>query len=179
MRKLKMVVLAAAILVPLGSFTSPAGAVSGTNCNVFGGGITFAPALPPLGNHAKVVSTITGHKLALEGCKGSSGTFGNVSFAVKTTTKINCTTFGGGGFVAKGTATINWAKGTSSTIALTLTTPRLTNNANINGKVTAGQFTGLTLTGSPQYAFTPSACAKTPASIGSLQLAKGKKLVIS
>ena len=179
MRRLTAVVIAATIIVPLGSFASPAGAVSGTNCNVFGGRITFAPRLPPFGNHARVISTITGTKLILEGCKGATATWGRVSFAVKTTTKLNCTTLGPAGFTAKGNATIKWSKGASSTITLTLTTPRLTNNANINAKITAGQFAGLTWTGTTQYGLDNGSCTTAPLGLASIQLAKGMKLVIS
>jgi hypothetical protein len=74
MGRLTTVLLAAAILVPFWSFASPAGAASGTNCNVFGGRITFAPGLPPFRNNSRVVSTITGTKLILEGCKGAAAT---------------------------------------------------------------------------------------------------------
>ena len=50
---------------------------------------------------------------------------------------------------------------------------------NINGKITAGQFAGLTWAGSAAYGLDPGSCTTTPLGLASIQLLKGTKLTIS
>jgi hypothetical protein len=153
MRKALGLLLATSLLLPIGAIAfSPAGAATATtNCKALSGKQTYSPTLPKLTgakNPPTVKSTVTTSS-KLTGCVGGGVT--SATATSKTTYVGNCNTFVAGyGKPTKGTSTIKWNTGATSTVATTLTaitkpgvSPAL---AKLVSKFTKGLFVGHTST---------------------------------
>jgi hypothetical protein len=162
MRKFAGVLLAAALVLPVGLIASPAGAVAGATCKTFSGTATVKPGLPA--TTAKVKPVITTKNAKLAGCTGgvASGLF---SGSLKGSVLQNCaglakqTNFG-----LKGTATVVWNTKATSTISWSLTPGpkgKIT-TVNLPGTVTAGLFKGSKMSGQVIFTFPKGQCGTTP-----------------
>jgi hypothetical protein len=167
MRKVGGLLLAAALMLPVGIIAaSPAGAAGGTVCKTAAGTATFAPALPIFTSKAKVKGTLSA-KGTIGGCAGGGVTKATTKFtSPKSKTGANCTTLSKPDPKGKGTIgsfTITWGPGKTST-AKTFTILQTKNpvQATTKGKITAGLFVGKSITGKVQYALPKNACSKTP-----------------
>jgi hypothetical protein len=171
--------IATALLLTTGAVTSaPAGAAAGTTCaNVFGTA-TFKPGLPKRGDQAKVKPTIT-IKAHAGSCKGGGVAFGDMVATLKAAVAGNCVSFGNEvGMKLAGTTKIVWNTKAVSTIAAAKLVPeprpafvqwRLT------GKITAGKFSGATLSSS--LWFSGGSCGTAP--LTSAKVRRAKYLTIS
>lgn len=165
MRKIVGTFFVIAMLLPLGVLSAaPAGAATGTTCKSFSGTGMFSPTVPKLTSTTKV-KTVLRASGPVSGCSGSvSG--GTIKFVSSLSAAENCKTLGVPPTAPiKGTETITWNDGSSSTIAFKLaeipgnpvTTQALT------GTVTGGVFKGLHQKGKLSYAALPlgQGCAST------------------
>jgi len=165
MRKVAGVLVAAAMVLPIGLIASPAGAASGTTCKTTSGTATFSPALPKIGNTTLVNSTITVKNGKLGGCNNGV-TGGAVTLSAKIL-NANCSSLISPPKNAKpttGTEKITWApasKGTS-TIPVTLGTVKgHPTQTTLSGTVSAGTFKGTKVSGTVVYTIPSGACQKT------------------
>jgi len=163
MRKVGGILLAVAMVLPVGLAASPAGAAGGTTCKTNIGTSVFTPALPPLSSSATVNSTTVGTG-TITGCVGGGVTSATYKSTIKYS-KFNCkqlVTYNPAGRV--GTITTTWSNHQTSTGTLTL--HAIKGNiykVNVTGVTTAGLFKGMKLTTSFVFAAVPATgCLKTP-----------------
>jgi hypothetical protein len=157
-RRVAGFLVAAAMVLPIGLISSPAGAAGATTCKTASGTATFAPALPKVGSKAKVKPTVT--------IKGNVGncTGGVKSAALKATLKFsianNCSTLlAGASTGTKGTETLTWNTKKTSTVALTLVGVKgHVTQTKASGTVTAGVFKGSKQSGTLNYTLPKGAC---------------------
>ena len=151
MRRSAGLLLALSLLLPVAALSAaPAGSAAATPvCKTFTGTLVYSPALPKLSSPTKVNSTVvTAGKIG--GCTGGGVTSGLA--ASKSKYLGNCTTLVGAkpGSKTTGTETIVWSNGKSSTASTTLTTLNAISakgaHIKVQGKITKGQFVGLTFT---------------------------------
>ena len=151
MRKFAGLLFAMSLLIPVAMWAAPpAGSAAATPvCKTFRGTLVYSPALPKLTSSSKVNATVvTAGKIG--GCVGGGVT--SAITASKSKYLGNCSTLVGAkpGSSTSGSETIIWSNGKSSTAATTLTTLNAisTKGAHIkvHGKITKGQFPGLTFT---------------------------------
>lgn len=149
MRKTLGLLFAASLLVPVGVIAAgPAGAAAKVpTCKTLSGKQTYSPALPKIGVATKVNSNVT-TTANIGGCTGGGVTSGKSSS--KSVYKGNCTTLVTHKGATKGSATIKWSNGKTSSVSTSLTTtskpgasPVL---ATLVSKFTAGAFKGTTST---------------------------------
>ena len=177
MRKFGGVLLAAAVVLPIGLIVgAPASSATttGLTCTKLVGAVTWAPAVPAAPKKTKSNVTLKG---TLSGCTGTAKTVSGVIAlpVIKTTPASNCTllltkppkiTQAGG--------SITWATTkTKSTLGLLTLTPAGTATYKATAKVAKGQFVGKTFT--MIGAFTPNGCPLTKAT---LSLKKATKVTI-
>ncbi|MGO9876637.1 MAG: hypothetical protein ACLPVY_22920 [Acidimicrobiia bacterium] len=152
MRKLAGVLLAAAMMLPVGVMVSPAGAATGTTCKTASGTATFTPPLPKIGSTTKVKPTIkvTG---TLGGCTGGGVTGGTISATLKQAVAGNCSSLLAGATAnIAGTETITWNTKATSTVALKLTgVTKKATETTATGPVSAGLFKGTKQAGTLNY----------------------------
>ena len=163
MRKIGGILLAVAMVLPVGLVASPAGAAGGTTCKTNTGTSVFTPALPPLSSSATVNSTTVGTG-KITGCVGGGVTSATYKSTLKYT-KYNCkqlVTYNPTPRV--GTITTTWSNGKTSTGTITLHAIKGNiSKVNVTGVTTAGLFKGLKLTTSFTFAAVPATgCVKTP-----------------
>ena len=178
MRGFGKILMVAVLAIPAGLVAvAPSGAATPTSitCKTMAGTEVFTPPLPITGS---VALTVTIKNAKLTGCTGAGGVSGLLSLTTKT--KGSCATLGKGATV-KGAESITWANKTSSTIAVTQTSPFKKNAllASENGSVTKGTLVGKKQTFSilfviPTKGFT--GCTKT--AVKSLPVKQGQPLVI-
>ena len=168
MRKIPVVVLAAALVVPFGAIASRAGAAGGTTCQTIKGSATFKPALPKLGVSTKVLSSVSVANGTFGDCVGGGVTAGTVKLASKFSKPGNCATLATGGSAnpTKGTETITWNTKQTSTVALTLTGVNgQPTQAKVTGTVAAGLFKGAKQSGTVAYVIPKGGCTAKALSI--------------
>jgi len=169
MRKSLGLVLAAALMLPLGVMgASSSGAAGGTVCSSAAGSAVFSPALPILSSSATVKGTLTATGTLGKCVGGGVATAHTLFKTAKATTGSNCkilATFDPKSKGTVGTETITWNTGKTSTVALTLKQVKgKPTTTNITGKVTAGLFVGSTQTGQVIYTLPAGACSTKPLS---------------
>jgi enamine deaminase RidA (YjgF/YER057c/UK114 family) len=139
------------LLIPVAMLSAaPAGSAGATPvCKTIKGTLVYSPALPKLSTATKVNSTVvTAGKIG--GCTGGGVT--SAITASKSKYLGNCTSLLGAkvGSKTSGTETIIWSNGKSSTAATTLTSLNAVSakgaHIKVSGKITKGQFPGLTFT---------------------------------
>jgi hypothetical protein len=181
-----VLLLTAAMVLPVGLSASPAGAVGGTACPKASGTATFKPALPKIHSTTKVLPTVTIVGAKTSGCVGGGVTAGTLSATLKFHTASNCDTLiaGKSGNVY-GPLKIVWAnsKGTSTIGKATLAgiTGQPPTVQKVSGLVTLGKFKGSKLTATTVYtiATTPAGqCSSTGLSKVTFKLKTNTKLVI-
>ena len=163
MRKVGGVLVAVAMVLPIGLIASPAQAAGGTTCKTNIGASVFTPALPPLSSSATVNSTTVGTG-KISGCVGGGVTGGTYKSTLKYTA-YNCKqliTYNPK--PRTGTITTKWSNGQTSTGTITLHAIKGSiSKVNVTGVTTAGLFKGLKLTTSFTFAAVPATgCVKTP-----------------
>jgi hypothetical protein len=178
MRGFGKILMVAVVAAPIGFMAAtPSGAAAPTSatCKAMAGSEVFTPPLPLKGS---VALTVTIKNAKLTGCTGAGGASGLLSLTTKT--KGSCLTLAKGATV-KGTETITWSNKTSSSVALTQTSPFKKNAllASENGTVTKGTLAKKKQTFSilfviPTKGFT--GCTKT--AVKSLPVKQGQPLVI-
>jgi hypothetical protein len=148
MRKLTGVLCAAVVVLPVPFVAEPAAAAGGVSCTSLAGTEVWDPPLPKRHSDRKAKPTITIKNAKLAGCSNSGGQIKRGSFTAtfKWLDRGNCDTLltytpGQLDPRIKGTVTIRWNTGKTSTIAASLrkTKPYV---QKINGKVVGGKFTG-------------------------------------
>jgi hypothetical protein len=148
MRKAAGLLCALSLLVPMGMMAaSSAGAAASatTQCKTLSGKQTYTPALPVITSSATVNSTVASTS-KLGGCVGGGVTSGTAT-AKSSLKAYNCKQFAANlGKPTKGTATIKWSNGKTSTVATTLTSKSKPGTspviAVLVSKFTAGLFVG-------------------------------------
>jgi hypothetical protein len=151
-----VLLLTAAMVLPVGLFASPAGAVGGTACKTASGAATFTPALPKFSSTTKVMPTVKVAGAKVGGCVGGGVTAGTLSATLKFHIASNCTTLiqGKSGGVY-GPLKIVWAnsKGTSTIgkATLALIPGRPPTEQKVSGTVSVGKFKGSKLTAITVY----------------------------
>jgi hypothetical protein len=161
MRKVGGMLLAVAMLLPVGLAASPAGAAGGTTCKANVGSSTFKPALPPLSSKATVNSTTAGVG-TITGCSGGGVTGGTFKSLFKYTA-YNCTKLLAYNPTPRvGTITTTWSNHQTSTGSLTLHAIKGNiTKVNVTGTISAGLFKGLKLTTSFTFGLaTTGGCTK-------------------
>ena len=160
-RRVAVFLAAAAMVLPIGLISSPAGAAGATTCKTATGTATFSPALPKLASKTKVKPTVT-IKGKLGGCTGgvTSGTF---NASLKFSVANNCTSLLAGATTGtKGTESITWNTKKTSTVALTLVGVKgHVTQTKASGPVTAGLFKGSKQSGTLNYTLPTGACTST------------------
>jgi hypothetical protein len=146
MRKVVGVLVAASLMLPVAAIigTEAGAATATTVCKTLTGKQTYTPSLPKLGVATKVTSTVASTS-KLGGCVGGGVTSATIS--AKSKYVGNCTTFVAGfAKPTKGTASIKWNTGQTSTVATTLTSKSKVGQspviALLVSKFTAGLFVG-------------------------------------
>jgi len=167
MRKLAGVLVAVALVVPAGIMAAaPAGAAGGITCKTSAGTATFAPALPPIGSKTLVKGTLNAAGTVGK-CTGSPGvTSGKTKFtSPKGKTGANCTTLASPDPKSKGTVgtiVITWNnKQTSTAKVFTIkqVSKKDPTHATTTGKITAGLFVGMSISGTVKYTLPKGACS--------------------
>jgi hypothetical protein len=178
-----VLLLTAAVALPVGLSASPAGAVGGTACKTASGLATFKPALPPVTSSTKVKPTVTIAGSKVGGCVGGGVTAGTLSSTLKFSIASNCTTLlqGKSGGVS-GPLKIVWAnaKGTSTVgkATLSLISGRPATEQKVSGLVSAGKFKGSKLTATTVYTIPKDGCSKNALAKVTFKLKTATKLVI-
>jgi hypothetical protein len=143
------VLIAAAIALPIGLMSAPAGAAGGLTCTKMTGTVTWSPAVPAA--PATAASAIT-LKASLKSCTGTPGiTSGAINLPqIKKVPKRNCTTLvTNEPKLTQSGGSITWSNKSKSTLGLLTLTPAGTGSYKATAAVTSGQFKGkhLTVTG--------------------------------
>ena len=176
MRKVGVVLLAAAFVLPVSLMASPAGAVTGASCKTFTGTATVKPGLPA--TTAKVKPVISTKNAKLAGCTGGV-TSGLLTGTLKGSVLQNCTGLAQQtNFGLKGTATVVWNNKKTSTISWSLTPGpkgKIT-TVNLPGTVTAGLFKGSKMSGQVMFTFPKGQCGTLP--LTSATVKQATKIVI-
>jgi hypothetical protein len=146
MRKLAGFLCAAAVALPVPLLAEPASAANGVTCRSLEGTEDWKPALPHTARKTKPKITIKDAKLSRCTSSGGAITGGTFNASIKWLDPGNCdtlTTYTPGQREPriKGTVTIDWNTGRTSTIAVSLrkTKPYV---QKITGKVTRGKYAG-------------------------------------
>jgi hypothetical protein len=161
MRKVSGVLLAVAMMLPLGIWAAgPASAAGGTVCATTGGLVTWTPPLPV--------------KVAVKTHISATGTFGKCTGPVasahtvltspvgKTPSSCATTLKYSTGAEATGTLTVTWNKGAKSVIAVSIFKVKgKATQALVTGTVKSGQFAGLKSSGTVQYTPKVGNCGTT------------------
>ncbi len=161
MRSRAGLLFAALLVFAPGVIAGPADATGGTTCQAIKGNATFKPALPKLGASNKVLSSVSVANGTITGCTGGGVTSGSVRLNSKFSKPGNCATLATAGSTnpTKGTETIAWNIGKSSTIAVTLTGVNgQPTQAKVTGTVTAGLFKGSKQSGTVGYMVPKGGC---------------------
>jgi hypothetical protein len=160
--------MVAALVMSMGAFgaSSAGGAAGGTVCSTSADTAVFAPALPVLSSKVLVKGTLSATGTVGK-CKGGGVTSGHTTFkSSKSTTGANCSTLAKPNPASKGTIgklTIVWNTGKTSTVAsFTVKQTKTVTTATTTGKITAGLFVGMTITGSVKYSLPKGACGSKP-----------------
>jgi hypothetical protein len=144
MRKGLGALLAAAMLLSLGSISVPAGAAAAKpTCKTISGTATVSPALPALSSKVLVKPTATIKGSTLGGCSGGGVTSATVAASLKWGLPANCTTLVAGKTAnIAGTVTLVWNTKASSTANVTVhaLNPKAPTNLTIAGSITTGLF---------------------------------------
>jgi hypothetical protein len=168
------VLLAAAMVLPVGLGASPAGAAGGLTCTKLAGTVTWNPPVPAA--PATAASTIT-LKASLKGCKGTPKvTSGVIKLPViKKVPKRNCTTLATNApkLSQKG-GSIVWSNKKKSTLGVLTLKPAGLATYKATAKVTKGQFKNKKLTVIGTFVPT-TACPYTKAKVA---IKKGTKATV-
>jgi hypothetical protein len=161
-RKVAGFVVAAAMVLPIGLISSPAGAAGATTCKTASGTATFSPALPKIGSATKVKPTVTIRGAKVGNCTGGVKS-ATLNAALKFSVANNCSTLLAGATTGtKGTETLAWNTTKTSTVALTLVGVKgHVTQTKATGLVTAGLFKGSKQSGSLNYTLPKGACTST------------------
>ena len=150
MRKAAGVLCALALLIPVGIVaTGSAGAATPTTqCKTLTGKQTYSPALPVITSKTVVTSKVSSTS-KIGGCVGGGVTSGTAT--ASSTYKGNCASFAASlGKPTKGTASIKWSNGKTSSVQTTLTSKSKPGSspviATLVSKFVSGQFAGHTST---------------------------------
>jgi hypothetical protein len=150
MRKAAGVLCALALVVPVGVVTmnSVGAATPTTQCKTLTGKQTYTPALPLISS-TKVVTSKVSSTSKIGGCVGGGVTSGTAT--ASSTYKGNCKSFAAGlGKPTKGTASIKWSNGKTTSVQTTLTSKSKPGAspviAILVSKFVSGQFSGHTST---------------------------------
>lgn len=171
MRKIAGILVAAAMVAPVG-VASRAGAAGGTTCQSIKGNATFKPALPKLGVSTKVRASVSVTNGKFGSCVGGGVTSGTVKLSSKFAKPGNCATLAtaGSSNQAKGTETITWNTGKTSTVAIALTGVNgQPTQAKVSGTVTAGLFKGSKQSGTVAYVVPKGGCTSKALSTVAVQ----------
>jgi len=153
MRKVAGVLLAAAMVLPVGLMASPAGAAGGTTCKPPSGNITVTPGYSTTPHPQKIT-----FKLPLTGCKGGGVTGGTSVGVIPAGKPAACKDVGKLVQPQKIITTITWNTKAKSTFTGTSKVSGLT--ATVTGKVTTGLFKGLTVSTTVKFGL-PGGCSAT------------------
>jgi hypothetical protein len=145
MRKFAGVLMAAAMVLPVGIIATQAGAAAAKpTCTTISGQASFSPALPALSSSATTKPTVTIKGAKLAGCTGGGVTGGTVASTLKFGIANNCKTLlAGASTKTTGTVTIVWNTKATSTAKVTLVgvTGKATSQT-VSGPITTGLFKG-------------------------------------
>jgi hypothetical protein len=151
MRKAVGVLCALSLLIPVGMMaTGSAGAATPTTqCKTLSGKQTYTPALPAISSSATVNTTIASTS-KIGGCVGGGVTSGTAT-SKSTMKNYNCKVFAANlGKPSKGTASITWSNGKTSSVQTTLTSTSKPGTSPVIAilvtKFVSGQFAGHTST---------------------------------
>jgi hypothetical protein len=146
MRKFAGVLLAAALMLPVGLMASPAGAAAAKpTCKTLSGNASFSPALPKIGSATKVKPTITVKGGKLGGCTGGGVSSAVVGATLKFGVANNCASLlaPGGTTSTTGTVSIVWNTKATSTAKVTLPGVKgKPTTFTLMGSITTGLFKG-------------------------------------
>ena len=172
--KILVVALMAAPVAFMVAMPSGAAVPTSATCKAMAGTEVFTPPLPISGS---VALTVTIKNAKLTGCTGAGGASGLLSLTTKT--KGSCATLGKGATV-KGSETIAWANKTSSSVAVTQTSPFKKNAllASENGVVTKGTLLKKSQTFSILFVIPKGFTGCTKTAVKSLPVKQGQPLVI-
>ncbi|MGO9873140.1 MAG: hypothetical protein ACLPVY_05005 [Acidimicrobiia bacterium] len=171
MRKVAGVLVAAAMLLPVGLIAAPAGAAVGTSCAVQTGTATIKPGITP--KAANVTITV---KETLSKCTGG-GVTGGTETASVVSKAATCS-----GLAKVGTktgpivGTITW--NTKKTSAVSITTTSNVLKATATGTVKSGLFAGGKISTAIVYALSKGTCSAT-SPLTALTIKGTKPLVIT
>jgi len=162
MRKTSGVLLAVAMLLPLGIWgAAPAGAAAGTVCSTTAGTVTWTPPLPVKAPGVKTKISATGTFGKCTGAVASAHTtlvtpLGKTASSCASTLKYST------GAETTGTLTVTWNKGAKSVIPVSIFKVKgKPTQALVTGKVKTGQFAGLTSKGTVSYTPKVGNCVTT------------------
>ena len=156
MRKVGGVLLAVAMLLPVGLIASPAGAAAVLTCTKITGKATFVPPVTPT---ASVTHKVTS-KSTLSGCSGTKGITTGVATFSSTTPKFNCAQLLTNKKPLKATVTVKWNNGQVSGPGTLTETYVSVGVVKLTGKITKGTvFVGKTSTS--EVSFLPPKGAKS------------------
>jgi hypothetical protein len=146
MRKVAGVLVAAAMMLPVGLVATHAGAAAATpTCKTLAGTATFSPAVPKVGSTTKVKTTVGIKAAKLGGCTGGGVTGGTVNATLKFGLAANCSSLlKGDSTNTTGTVSIVWNTKATSTVAkatLVGVTGHPTQST-VSGPISAGLFKG-------------------------------------
>ncbi len=183
--QLTAIIIAVAVMLPLGLVSSPAGAVGGTKCKTATGKATFSPPLPKVGSAKKVKSHpyIIGK---VGGCVGGGITAGTLSAVLRFGTASNCSSLlAGKSAHVTGTIKIPWYAGKVYKFTSLIKKAKLTG---VKGKPTtqvvsgvistSDPFKGLSLKATTIFTIKAPQCRSKALSKVTFALVKNTKLVI-
>jgi hypothetical protein len=159
------VLVAAALMFPLGASGAHAASAAWLTCKGFEGRMILTPGLPQVGVADRVTPVVAIKNAKLSGCTGKASR-GTASATLKFAKASNCSTLlheigSNVPASASGTMTIGWTAGQASTIAIKLRFGAVSNSpslAIVSGSVTAGQFKGAKPSGNVEWSIGPSEC---------------------
>ena len=181
MRKVPGILLAAAMLLPVGAIAAaPAGsATTGLTCTKLTGTVTWSPAVP-LGSKPKAASTVT-LKASLAGCTGTTGIASGV-IALPTIPKAapqNCTSLvSTPPKLTRAGGSITWNNKAKSTLGTLTLTPAGALTYKATAKVTKGQFLNKTFTVTGSFAPVKPGCSTAPMTKATVVIKKGTKATV-
>lgn len=177
MRKVGGVLLAVAMVLPIGLVASPAGAAAVLTCTKLTGTATFTPPVSPTVSAThKIVSHST-----ISGCTGTKGiSSGKVTFT-STSIKENCKILLANKKSSTATVTVKWNNGKVSGPGPATVSYVSLGVVKITSKMTNGPFKGKTSVSKTLFLPTGGGCLTKGKSLAttSVSFAKGTKLTIS
>ena len=181
MRKIPGILLAVAMLLPVGAIAAaPAGsATTGLTCTKLTGTVTWSPAVP-LGSKPKAASAVT-LKATLAGCTGTKGIASGVIIlpTIPKAAPQNCTSLvTTPPKLTRTGGSIKWNNKAKSTLGTLTLTPAGALTYKATAKVTKGQFLNETLTVTGSFRARQAGLLHCPMTKATVVIKKGTKATI-